>query len=912
MPNNNIPVLVDDVLSQTFRLGIWEEKELPVQQFWIYVLLTSAALSLIAGYTIFSTFGASKYEERSLTAEDELHIRKLLVEYGEQDSLGYFATRRDKRAIFASDRKAAITYRIVGGVSLASADPIGSENSWPAAIRDWRREAVANGLIPAVLACSERGARRYEQHGLRVLELGDEAIIDVQGFWETNRQRAPLLKAARRLHAAGFKARARRQKDIPEIELQQIRIRSEQWREAEGQRRGFSMALSRLGEAADERCVLVTALSPEGSVQGVLSLVPWGRHGLSLDFMCTNRSSQSGLCEFMIHELVAASPGLGVLRISLNFVMFRSIFEQAGRLGAGAFILGYRSLLRLLSRVVQLESLYRFTVKCDPQWQTKFSCIPRVIQVPRITWMSLTAEGYLPYWGRISTQHGEAHTDNFICAVQDINKGLSGAKTETALSWIEKLRHDKLNLYRTAGYEPYMSLFSPDSRIASIRKQFCELSCDTSSGKSCKLAGRIMAKREMGKVCFLALSDFTGHIQAILDSRRLGRTQFKDMVRQIDTGDLLGVKGEISKSKKGELSVLVFEWVLTAKCLNPLPGKYAGAVGGCNQEQLSLIDLMTCQESRMRIYLKSCVMSALRACLAQQDFLEVEPPPGLLQKRNPQEDIGISRGSAQKSPYLHNGDGLYPKRLCAAGMSRVFKFSRSTCKTQGQASDEEITILDVFQTYKSYLGTLDMVRQLVQQAAYAVYGREILRQQTSEGIVEVDIAGQWPITTVHTAVATALNAPITTKTPHDEIIGACNLSGVETPVGASNDQLVMCAFEQQVIPKTEPPTFYIDYPLSCSPFTRQHKNDAGLAERWSLVAFGVEIGTGSSELTDPIEYQRQLHIGSNVADSHYSNFGDLEAELLRVLEYGMPPTSSFKLTIGRLLTILVSSNGAGG
>ncbi|PMD37875.1 DUF470-domain-containing protein [Hyaloscypha variabilis F] len=902
MPYHNIAVSVHKVPNQGLRM--WEEHDVQVKYIWVYALLTTAIISLVAGYvTLVSFTAAPKYKGRLLTAEDELRIRELLWQNEEQDSLGYFATRRDKKVVFAPDNKAAITYRILGGVSLASADPIGPEKSWPGAIREWMTEAASNGLIPAVLAASEKGARCYVRHGLKAIELGDEAVIDVHEFSKSTRRRAPLRKAASKLQNLGFKGRVRRQKNIPKDELLQIGLRAAQWRESEGERCGFSMALSRLGEPADENCVLVTALDPEDTIQGVLSLVPWGRHGLSLDFMCTNRNSQSGLCEFMISELVAASPRLAVSKISLNFVQFRYVFEQADSLGAGFFFWGYRALVRLLSRVVQLESLYRFTMKCDPQWQPKYSCYPRVSQIPRITWLSLTAEGYFPYWRKVPIQECRGHTEAFINAVRRINAS-TVSENSTQSSRIDTLRHAKLAQYKVAGKDPLIASFSTDSDLMAARGEVDEPPSNTLSGKCRSLAGRVMAKRDMGRLCFLTLSDFGDNIQAILNVEKLGLNSFRDMIRQIDVGDMIGVRGELLKSRRGEVSIMVSEWVLTAKCLHAFSRKQEEAFGRESLAQNSFISLISCPKSRKMILLRSRVKSALYRCLLEHGFLEIETPLVLGQKASEWQSTA-PHSLAWPMCDTYRANVLYMKSLCIAGANRIFQFSSSSCIKGAQILDGESTILEAYHVHTDYLGLVDLVRQLVQQAARTVHGGEFVKRRFNNGVVEVDISGRWQVLSVYTAVALALQSPIPIDTAYEELLRECQCSGVKTPPKASKDQLVMCAFEQLVRTKTEHPIFYTDYPLSLSPFTRPQQKDSRLGERWSLIAFGVEIATGWGELADPIEYRRQtiMKSGENEFGLNSGNM-ELKDEYLEALEYGMAPTAGLKLGVGDLLAML--------
>lgn len=900
----------ENTSHHTFGAGVGKEHDLRARNIWVYAILTLSIIALTARYAKFFAFAtASKYKGRLLTAEDELTIRELLWKNQEQDSLGYFATRRDKRVIFAPGKTAAVTYRILGGVSLAAADPIGPESSWPDAIQEWMAEATSNHLIPSVLAASEKGARCYEQFGLRALELGDEAVINVHEFSRSTRRRAPLRKAAAKIRLAGFTAQVRRQKDIPQDELYQITSRTAQWRETEGERCGFSMALSRLGEPADELCVLVTVLDPEGMIQGVLSLVPWGYHGLSLDFMCTNRNSQSGLCEFMISELVAASPQLAVSKISLNFVQFRYVFKEADSLGAGLFFWGYRELVRLLSRVVQLESLYLSTMKCDPQWQPKYSCYPRVSQVPRITWLSLTAEGYLPYWRKSSTPHSEGHTDNFIKAVRKINTSTVSQDT-SLVPQIDNLRHTKLIQYQAAYDNPCNGTFSPDSDLAVVQKSFCELPTNTSSGKSLNLAGRVLSKRDMGKVCFLMLSDFGGSIQAILNAEKLGLDHFRETVRQIDPGDMIGVRGEILKSRRGELSILVSEWVLTAKCLRVLPRQQRSLFQEIHQADSSVTSLINCPEPRRMISLRSLVKSVLYQCLIEHRFFEVEPPLALQQKEARCENVGSAYNTITRLPLdTFTECGLYLKTLCVAGASRIFGFIRSSCMDGDQTSNGESTVLHAYQVCTDYLSAIDLVRRLVQGVASNAHERDMAKRRTNDGVVEVDISGQWQVITVHAAVARALQSLITTGTAYEDLLGLCQRSGIKAPPRTSRDQLIMCVFEQLVVPSTKGPTIYTDFPLEFSPYTRQHRDDPRLAERWVLVIFGVRIATGWSEPTDPTEFRRQMALESkNTVSSPDPSGFKSKVIYLQALERGLAPTTGFIIGVECLLAILTRSD----
>jgi lysyl-tRNA synthetase class 2 len=326
--------------------------------------------------------------------EDEAHLRALLERHGDGDSLGYFALRRDKSVVWSASGKAAVTYRVVNGVALASGDPAGDPEAWPGALRRFGDEARSHGWTPAVIGCSERAAEAYRRElGLSALALGDEAIIDVAAFNLDGRAMRGVRQACRRVARAGYVLEVRRVCDVPEDELEEVRRAAERWR-TDRIERGYSMALSRLGDPADGACVLATARQ-HGDLRGLLHFVPWGKDGLSLDLMRRERSADNGLNEFMIAGVVGAGPDLGVRRLSLNFAVFRDALERGQRLGAGPVAVAWRRALLLASRWWQIDSLYRFNAKFLPTWQPRFVSFPRYRDLPRVAFAALQAESFV-------------------------------------------------------------------------------------------------------------------------------------------------------------------------------------------------------------------------------------------------------------------------------------------------------------------------------------------------------------------------------------------------------------------------------------------------------------------------------------------------------------------------------------
>jgi len=329
-----------------------------------------------------------------LSSNDEDRLRGLLDRQGARDSLGYFALRRDKSVVWSPTGKAAITYRVVQGVALASGDPIGDPEAWPGAMDAYRQLVDEHGWTPAVIGCSELGATVFKREcELAAIELGDEAIVEVDDFTLDGRPMRGVRQACTRVGRAGYDVHVRRTRDIDRDEFAELLRVAAAWRGAAVER-GFSMALSRLGDVADSDCVVATA-HQDGVLRGMLHFVPWGPDGLSLDLMRRDRSADNGLNELMIVRLIEGCPELGVRRISLNFAVFRDAIERGEKIGAGPVLRAWRSVLMFASRWWQIESLYRFNVKFRPDWEPRFLSYPATRDLPRIAIAALEAEAFL-------------------------------------------------------------------------------------------------------------------------------------------------------------------------------------------------------------------------------------------------------------------------------------------------------------------------------------------------------------------------------------------------------------------------------------------------------------------------------------------------------------------------------------
>lgn len=358
---------------------------------------TTVALNSLGAVTALLTVAAFLAPARKparLTPDVERRLRDLLTRYGARDSLGYFALRGDKVAMFASGGKAAVVYRVVGSVSLASGDPIGDPEAWPQAISAWLDEADAYAWTPGVIGASEQAAIAYRRAGLDAYELGDEAVIETSTFTVDGRAMRGVRQAVNRVRRTGHDVDVSRQRDLDDVALAEIARSAAQWRGDEAER-GFSMALGRIGDERDGDLVLVRVRDAAGHLVCVLGFVPWGPDGLSLDLMRREPTSENGTVELAVTSLMTAAAGLGVQRVSLNFAVFRAVFDRGSRVGAGPVLRLWHKVLVLASRWWQLESLYRANAKFCPQWRPRFVCFRRVAELPRVGLAALEAEAFV-------------------------------------------------------------------------------------------------------------------------------------------------------------------------------------------------------------------------------------------------------------------------------------------------------------------------------------------------------------------------------------------------------------------------------------------------------------------------------------------------------------------------------------
>ncbi|WP_338597407.1 bifunctional lysylphosphatidylglycerol synthetase/lysine--tRNA ligase LysX [Saccharopolyspora sp. SCSIO 74807] len=831
----------------------------------------------------------------ALSEDDERRIRTLLAESGERDSLGYFATRRDKAALFSPSGKAAITYREVAGVCLASGDPLGEPEAWRPAIDRWLAMCREYTWVPAVLGVSEAGAAAYARAGLKILQLGDEAILHTAEFNLDGRDMRPVRQAVNRVRRAGYTARIRRHSDVPQREMAEAMRLAREWRHTDTER-GFSMALGRLGDPADGECVLVEALDADQRPVGLLSLTPWGRHGLSLDLMRREGGSDNGVVELMVCSLMQQAWWFAVERVSLNFAVFRSAFDEGARLGAGPVLQAWRGLLLFFSRWWQLESLYRANVKYQPRWSPRFVGFCERRELARIGVASVIAEGFLSVPGAAPVAAPEEPSGEHrrVPALSEPRPD-SGDVPEQS-----RMRLDKADDLRARGIDPYPAGITRAESCRSLLDRHGGLAADSTTGDRTSLAGRVMLLRDHGGVCFASLRDFSGDVQVMLTASGSGDA-LRTWREQVDIGDQVSVTGDVVASAHGEVSLLATEWTMAGKCLHPLPSKHRGLTDQDARVRQRYLDLVMRPQAREALHARSATLHAVRGALIGDGFLEVETP--VLQPVHGGANARpfSTRSNAYDMPlYLRIAPELYLKRLCVGGVDKLFEIGR-VFRNEGVSyrHNPEFTVLEAYAAFADYGTVRELCRRLVQAAAEAVNGAQIARRDG-----DVDLSGEWPVITVNEAISKALGEEITIGTPLEDLHRACAAAGVPHDPEWDRGTVVHEVYERLVEPSTQEPTFYTDFPAEVAPLARPHRADPRLAERWDLVAFGVELGTGYSELTDPVEQRRRLTEQSRLAAGGDAEAMELDEDFLTALEYAMPPTGGLGLGIDRLIMLL--------
>lgn len=466
-----------------------------------------------------------------------------------------------------------------------------------------------------------------------------------------------------------------------------------------------------------------------------------------------------------------------------------------------------------------------------------------------------------------------------------------------------KVRREKRDRMLAEGIEPYPLGYPRTSTLAEIRQGYADLPTDTATGDQVSVTGRVIFVRNTGKLCFATLRDGDGtELQAMLSLDRVGAQRLADWKQLVDLGDLVGVTGEVITSRRGELSVLAQEWAVTAKALRPLPVAHKPLSEEARVRQ-RYVDLIVRPQARQMVRTRATAVRSLRESLHDRGFLEVETPMLQLLHGGAAARPFVTHSNALSTDlYLRIAPELFLKRALVGGVDHVFEINRNF-RNEGVDSSHspEFAMLEAYQAYGDYDTIGELTRHLIQRAALAVGGSTVVTHADGR---EFDLGGEWRSVTLFGSLSEALGEEVTVRTERTRLVEYADKVDLAVDPKWGPGKLAEELFEELVVPGLLAPTFVRDYPEETSPLVRAHRSEPGLTEKWDLYVLGFELGTGYSELVDPVVQRERLVAQARLAARGDDEAMQLDEDFLRALEYGMPPSGGMGMGIDRLLMAL--------
>jgi lysyl-tRNA synthetase class 2 len=466
-----------------------------------------------------------------------------------------------------------------------------------------------------------------------------------------------------------------------------------------------------------------------------------------------------------------------------------------------------------------------------------------------------------------------------------------------------RIRREKRANLIDRGVEPYPVAVPRTHSLSTIREKYKNLETDTATGDQASLVGRIIFKRDTGKLCFATLREGDGtELQAMLSLDKVGEEHLDAWKSDVDLGDMVSVTGEIITSKRGELSILADSWVMASKSLRPLPNDHK-PMSEETRVRMRYVDLIVRPEARTVARLRPQVMRSLRDTFSSQEFIEVETP--MLQ---------VMHGGAAARPFktysnaydidlfLRIAPELFLKRCVAGGLERVFEINRNFRNEGADSSHSpEFAMIETYQAFGDWRSIADLTKSLIQNAAMAVSGSHVVTHMNGR---QADLGGQWREISLYDAISEGVGETVTALTPIEELKKHATKLGMKIDPKWVTGKLAEEIFEHVAQDKLIEPTFVMGYPVDTSPLVRAHREIPGVAEKWDLYVDGFELATGYSELIDPVIQRERL-----LEQAALGAKGDLEAmqldeDFLRAMEFGMPPMGGMGMGVDRLLMAL--------
>ncbi|GCL52920.1 lysyl-tRNA synthetase [Microcystis aeruginosa NIES-3806] len=482
----------------------------------------------------------------------------------------------------------------------------------------------------------------------------------------------------------------------------------------------------------------------------------------------------------------------------------------------------------------------------------------------------------------------------------------------STLEEIRAARLEKVAGLQKAGLNPYAYQWKSTAHAQQLQEQYADLAPGEEISTEVAIAGRIIARRIMGKLAFFNLQDETGTIQLYLDKKRISETMaavpnaFNTVIKLTDTGDILGAKGTIKRTERGELSIYVNEYEILTKSLLPLPDKWHGLTDVEKRYRQRYVDLIVNPEVRQTFRRRAQITAAIRRYLDQEGFIEIETP--VLQSEAGGADARpfiTYHNTLEMELYLRIATELHLKRLIVGGFEKVFELGR-IFRNEGVSTkhNPEFTSIEIYQAYADYYDMMELTENIIVNAAQDVLGTLKITYQDRE----IDLTPPWRRVTMHELVQEITGVDLNSFEDFESARIAAENAGIGVPEDCKTiGKLLNEAFEQKVEETLIQPTFVLDFPVEISPLAKPHRSKTDLVERFELYVVGRELANSFSELTDPIDQRQRLE-----AQALKKAAGDLEAQgvdedFLTALEYGMPPTGGLGIGIDRLIMLLTDS-----
>jgi len=481
------------------------------------------------------------------------------------------------------------------------------------------------------------------------------------------------------------------------------------------------------------------------------------------------------------------------------------------------------------------------------------------------------------------------------------------------VSELRAARLQKVSDMQAAGVNPYEYSWPVTHSAQELQDLFKDLENGTEDEEaSVVVAGRIMARRVFGKLAFFTLQDPTGTVQLYLDKGRLG-DDFKNLKAWTDAGDIVGAKGSVKRTEKGELSVYAREWSMLTKSLLPLPDKYHGLTDVNKRYRSRHLDLIVNPAVRETFRIRAKLTSALRRMLDDDGFLEIETPVLMPQAGGAAaKPFETHHNSMDMHMTLRIATELHLKRLVVGGFDRVYELGR-IFRNEGVSTrhNPEFTSVEIYQAYADYNHMMDLTEKLI--AGLAVEARGTTRVQYQGE--EIDLSPGWERVTMHDLVQRHMpdhfdfaaldpDHPDSLQVAKDKAVAAgVHSASSKTSIG----EILNECFETLCEEKLVQPTFVTDYPVEISPLAKPHRSKPGLTERFELFIVGRETANAFSELTDAVDQRERLERQAEMKAAGDEEACEVDEDFVQALEQGMPPTGGLGIGIDRLVMLLTDS-----